>query len=157
MTQDVMTVREAIDLVESAYVIGYTKLSDYRAHNDEYTLEELQPADYWVGGDDDGTYTSDSNVNFENPESFERYLKREYIVYFVFDDESERDEWLEQKCEDTVPFVITYDYENKSERVIWDGVSEKPASTLADFYSTFDDRDRAKISNVKVYSLVEVK
>lgn len=84
-----LTVKEAIENSGSAYIIGW-KTQD----PDDYITEELQASDYWVGGEEGG-WTSDSNVAFDSPEHFERYISRVYQVYAVFEYESDRDVFIE--------------------------------------------------------------
>ena len=53
-------------------------------------IAEIQDSD-WFGGDE-GSFTSDSNINFETIKSAESYYNRNFTQVIVFDDENERNE-----------------------------------------------------------------
>ena len=57
-------------------------------------IEELQDSDYWVGGDE-GSFTNDSNENFNTLEDAEDYYNTKYEKVLVFEYEDERDEMEE--------------------------------------------------------------
>lgn len=56
-------------------------------------IAEIQPSDYWVGGDEGG-FTDNSNIFFQTPQEAESYYNRTYKEVYAFDNEDE----AEEKC-----------------------------------------------------------
>lgn len=82
------TFKEIFDRTNSLYLITLdTRLG--------HCTEEIQDSDYWVGGDE-GSFTNNSNINFDTLENAERYYERNYKEVLVFDDERERDEKVDE-------------------------------------------------------------
>ena len=84
------SVKKTFDYQNAVYIVGW-KNKD----KTDYILEELQDGSVWLCGEE-GTFVSDSNIEYSSPESYESYLRKEYVEYAVFEEEWERDNYLEE-------------------------------------------------------------
>ena len=79
-----MDIKETLEAFEEAYLICELKGGDF-------IHAEIQPADYWVGGPEDG-FMDDSGHWFATPASAQAYYSREYKDVRAFEDKREMEE-----------------------------------------------------------------